>query len=175
MYPESWKAVNRLLLLYAGDRDAATDLHPAIRLLHHALPAVKISFLSFHSDPAFTLALPWLEILSLDALGINTQTNNLTSSSISDIELPLIQAVCDRAFDAAIIFTTPSQSPYALAYLCYLAEISIRLGQSHEFGGGVLSACITPPVEDVSLTDYYLHLLLSAGFSVAEHKNLIIA
>ncbi|MBE9159300.1 hypothetical protein IQ265_21055 [Nodosilinea sp. LEGE 06152] len=50
-----------------------------------------------------------------------------------------------QQFDAAVIFTAPGQSPYTLGYLCYLAGIPIRIGQSCEFGGQVLSHC-SPPV-----------------------------
>lgn len=67
--------------------------------------------------------------------------------------------------DAAIVFTTPAQSPYLFAYLCYLAGIPIRIGQSQEFGGGVLSHCIQPPLDPVSLPDYFLHLLKAVGLS----------
>ncbi|MFQ4137409.1 glycosyltransferase family 9 protein [Nodosilinea sp. PGN35] len=52
-----------------------------------------------------------------------------------------------QQFDAAVILTAPGQSPYTLGYLCYLAGIPIRIGQSHEFGGQVLSHC-SPPPED---------------------------
>ncbi|WP_035994327.1 glycosyltransferase family 9 protein [Leptolyngbya sp. KIOST-1] len=50
-----------------------------------------------------------------------------------------------QQFDAAVILTAPGQSPYTLGYLCYLAGIPIRIGQSHEFGGQVLSHCSPPP------------------------------
>lgn len=50
-----------------------------------------------------------------------------------------------QQFDAAVIFTAPGQSPYTLGYLCHLAGIPIRIGQSHEFGGQVLSHCSPPP------------------------------
>ncbi|NJN87256.1 MAG: hypothetical protein HC881_14335 [Leptolyngbyaceae cyanobacterium SL_7_1] len=68
-----------------------------------------------------------------------------------------------RSFEAAIVWTPPGRSPHALAYGCYLAGIPIRVGQSQEFGGGVLSPWVRPPIEPVPLTEYYLHLLRSAG------------
>jgi hypothetical protein len=50
-----------------------------------------------------------------------------------------------QQFDAAVILTTPGQSPYTLGYLCYLAGIPLRIGHSYEFGGQVLSHCSSPP------------------------------
>ncbi|GAB4372203.1 MAG: hypothetical protein Kow00121_14350 [Elainellaceae cyanobacterium] len=63
-------------------------------------------------------------------------------------------------FDAAILFTAADRSPYALAYLCYLAGIPIRIGQSLEFGGRVLSHCFPPP-DLIQESDRHLNLLHS--------------
>jgi hypothetical protein len=75
--------------------------------------------------------------------------------------LDLIQLLRSRAFQAALIFTQPHQSCYSLAYLCYLAGIPIRIGQSVEFAGGVLSQWIKPISDPVPAADYHLHLLKS--------------
>ncbi|MCU0547966.1 MAG: hypothetical protein MUC48_01340 [Leptolyngbya sp. Prado105] len=71
----------------------------------------------------------------------------------------LIEILRQRAFQAVLIFTQPHQSCYSLAYLCYLAGIPIRIGQSVEFAGGVLSTWIKPIA--VPAADYHLHLLKS--------------
>lgn len=66
-------------------------------------------------------------------------------------------------FDAAIMLTAPGQSPYTLGYLCYLAGIPIRIGQSSEFGGQVLSHCVPPDQDD----DALVALLRGSGRSLA--------
>lgn len=76
-------------------------------------------------------------------------------------QLNLIQILRQKAFQAALIFTQPHQSCYSLAYLCYLAGIPIRVGQSVEFAGGVLSTWIKPIADPVPAADYHLHLLKS--------------
>ncbi|MBD2091736.1 hypothetical protein H6F67_17980 [Microcoleus sp. FACHB-1515] len=73
--------------------------------------------------------------------------------SFAQVQLP-------GGFDAAIVLTAPKQSPYPTAYRCYLAGIPIRVGQSIEFGGGVLSHCIQP-IETDDVTAHHLHLLRS--------------
>ena len=65
----------------------------------------------------------------------------------------LIPQLRDRRFDAAIILTQSGQSPYAAAYLCYLAGIPIRVGQSCEFGGSVLSHVL--PARDLLSSPIY--------------------
>jgi ADP-heptose:LPS heptosyltransferase len=82
--------------------------------------------------------------------------------------LALVETIRAHGFDAAIIFTSFSQSPYPPAYVCYLAGVPIRLGQSKEFGGSLLSQWVKPPLDSVHQVDRNLHLLEMAGFSVAE-------
>lgn len=64
-------------------------------------------------------------------------------------------------YDAALILTAPGQSPFTLAYLCYLAGIPIRIGQSWEFGGQVLTHCLPPP--ESPDCNRHLHLLQGMG------------
>ena len=82
-------------------------------------------------------------------------------------ELALIDKLAARRFDAAFIFTSFTQSPWPPAYLCYLAGVPLRLGQSHEFGGALLSTCVTPPALAGHQVDRNLHLLENAGFTPA--------
>ncbi|NJO04124.1 MAG: glycosyltransferase family 9 protein [Chloroflexaceae bacterium] len=56
-------------------------------------------------------------------------------SNASDLQATLGQ-VRQEYFDIALILTGAGRSPYALAYLCYLAGIPVRVGLSAEFGGG---------------------------------------
>lgn len=79
-------------------------------------------------------------------------------------EKELVEKLRHLLFDAAIIFTT-TESPHPLAYLCYLAEIPIRVGQSREFGGGVLSHWIKPPLDDLPSINSHLYLLDAAGLT----------
>jgi hypothetical protein len=90
------------------------------------------------------------------AIGSPTQSSTLYVDPTE-----LIKSLADRKFEAIVIFTEPDQSPYSLAYFAYLAGIPIRVGQSQEFGGSLLSHAIKPPNERVSATAYHRHLLNS--------------
>ena len=78
--------------------------------------------------------------------------------------LPVVDAVVERgdkdegsyiamiaalSCKAAVIFTGPGRSPHPDAYRCYLAGIPLRIGESCEFAGAVLSHWIksTPAAE----------------------------
>lgn len=77
--------------------------------------------------------------------------------------LPLKQG----GYDAVVIFTGITQSPYPLAYACYLAGIPLRLGQSREFGGGVLSHWVKSDPEITDPAVWHLLMLQAAGFRAA--------
>lgn len=104
---------------------------------------------------------PILEAVPDSSILTRNGTDYLLDDQGISTQLDLIQILRQKAFQAALIFTQPKQSCYSLAYLCYLAGIPIRIGQSVEFAGGVLSTWITPIADPVSPTHYHLHLLKS--------------
>lgn len=158
MLPE-WHTVRRLLLV-----DAAVFPCPSVlQAVRAALPDAELSLLVVRSSH-YT----WLDASAATDRINNSHLNYarncdrnaqpLDFSNYHNTEL-FIQQLRDRQLDAALIFTAPSHSPHALAYLCYLAGIPIRVGHSQEFGGGVLSHCVAPPVDPMAAIDYPLHLL----------------
>lgn len=91
------------------------------------------------------LAAPAVGFLQNQATRVTTASAlGLTSVTALERAIALLK---EKEFDAAIIFTAAHQSPYRAAYLCYLAGIPLRIAQSHEFGGGVLSHCFPPPAD----------------------------
>jgi ADP-heptose:LPS heptosyltransferase len=82
-------------------------------------------------------------------------------------ELALVDEIRVRNFDAAIVFTSFTQSPHPPAYVCYLAGIPLRIAQSKEFAGGVVTQWVRPLPDDTHQVDRNLHLLASAGFELA--------
>ncbi len=155
MLPDVWQTVQRLLLICAfKDEDVAMRIAPALQRLCQLLPNADMHFLMLQENGYNLVACGGQSTAFL---------KKILFIPIHDYLL-LIGTLRECAFDAAMIFTAPFQSPFSFAYLCYLANIPIRLGQSLEFGGGVLSHCIKPPIEPVSLTKYHLHLLEAAGF-----------
>jgi ADP-heptose:LPS heptosyltransferase len=78
-----------------------------------------------------------------------------------------VDEIRERGFDAAIIFTSFTQSPHPPAYICYLAGIPLRIAQSKEFGGGLLTQWVRPLGDEAHQVDRNLHLLRSAGFELA--------
>ncbi len=166
MLPEIWQQVQRILLICAfNDTDLVLQLAPALQLLCQALPEAEIQFLILQEDH--------YDFLTCGSQA-RKQSARLFSISMSN-QTQLIDRLKDFSFDAAIIFTTQSQSPYSFAYLCYLANIPIRLGQSLEFGGGLLTPWVKPLISPVSLADHHLHLLRSAGFITSSEPEAVLS
>ena len=92
-----------------------------------------------------------------------------------DREMELVKMLRDRRFDAAVIFTSFSQTPYGPAYACYLAGIPLRLGDSKEFGGSLLTNEVRDMPDEIQQAERNLRLLESVGFEVkSRHLELQI-
>jgi hypothetical protein len=151
MRPEDGQNIHRLFLY--SDAEAGESIAPALRLLRQAVGHSEMVLWLAGDTSVEVWQVPGIQVAAMKAMAHPNLIENLQQGE----------------FDAAILFTAPGRSPFAMGYLCYLAGIPIRIGQSQEFGGGVLTRCVAPPVEKVSPSDYQLHLIRSSGL-VLEQK-----
>lgn len=123
-----WQDAKNVLCIrldYLGD---VLMMTPAIRALKEAVPGRRITLMSSGGgvaaaafipeiDEAFAYAAPWMK-----------------SSGEHDpnVDLAMAQHLRASGFDAAVIFTTYSQSALPAAMLCYLAGIPLRLAHCRE-------------------------------------------
>jgi hypothetical protein len=155
MHPEQWQTVEHVLICVSHQGNSKIPVEPILDIVCCNKSITGVWLLTVAPDGS-----------ELVPVHINTH-QPLQQKALfchPGDYLQLIELLQSIGFDAAITLTLPNQSPFSLAYLCYLAGIPIRIGQSQEFGGGVLSLCIQPPAEPVSLLEYNLHLLKAAGF-----------
>jgi ADP-heptose:LPS heptosyltransferase len=68
-------------------------------------------------------------------------------------------------YSAAFILTSFAQSPYPPATIAYQAGIPVRVGQSREFGGRLLTHWIKPLPDRIHQAERNLHLLDELGIS----------
>src|SRR5438874_8225697 len=88
-------------------------------------------------------------------------------------ERELINILAERHFDAALIFTSFSQTPYVPGYACYLAGIPLRAGESKEFGGSTLTTELSGSLDELHQVERNLRLVEHLGF-VARDRQLKI-
>lgn len=164
MVSDNWFNVRNILVVHTGHPDTTILIGPALRTLSQHLPQAAITLLVSPAGSEIASLLPGASEVMV---GPDSWSQALSPAGNGQVEL--IERLRSRRFDAAIILTEPGQSPYPAAYACYLAGIPLRLGQSLEFGGGVLSLQVKQPGNNESSAGRHLHLLQAAGFNPAGH------
>ncbi len=169
MLPDEWRTVQKILAVQLGNADELIMLSPALEQLKRALPDATIALLCSPRSSRVALSLPAINEVLLHR-GLAHATGTLDCNSLA--LLPLIERLRSQQFDAAILFAQDSHSPYPLAYVCYLAEIPMRVGWSDEFGGGLLSHW----VKDQEEGDRNLGLLAAIGLAhTSENRQLDVS
>ena len=158
-FPDSWKDVKRVVVIQLGSLGDVIASGLVLRALKQTISASKITLITSPSGSSIVPWMPWVD---------ETWVHQTDKYIELDQEMHFIQKLQQSCFDAAVILTNGTQSPYPIAYCCYLAGIPIRLGQSQEFGGGVLSQWIKPSSNNLHPIDRHLELLKLAGFVVTD-------
>ena len=111
--------------------------------------------------------LPWIdEVLPWRALWQDLGRLNFDPAR----EWELIETLKFRQFDAAIIFTSFSQSPHPPALICALAGIPVRIGESKEADTGTLTHVLPPAPDTLHQVDRNLRLIESLGFQISDRR-----
>lgn len=162
-----WRNVRNILVLHLDNIGDVIMTTPALRAIKENLPDAKLTLLASPTGALTAPLLPWVnEVLPWRVLWQNLGNLNFDSAR----EWELIETLRQRQFDAAIIFTSFSQSPHPAALACYLAGIPLRLGESKESGFGVLTHPVAPVPDEVHQVERNLHLIKSVRFKVRDRK-----
>jgi ADP-heptose:LPS heptosyltransferase len=168
-----WAGVRRVLAVRLDNIGDVVMCGPALRALRAALPQAEITLLASSGGVQAAPMLPWVDgAWALDALWQDVGDRMPFDPAR---ERALVDRLAGGSFDAAVVFTSFSQSPLPAAYACYLAGIPLRAGQAREFGGSVLSPAVAPAPEGAHQVDRNLHLLAGAGLAVASDAALELA
>ncbi|HKE98988.1 MAG TPA: glycosyltransferase family 9 protein [Actinomycetes bacterium] len=160
-----WGQVRRVLAVRLDGVGDVVTLGPALRALKAALPRAEVTLLSSPEGSQAVPLLPWVD----DLLAHRALWQDPPPDGEIDVgaQVDLIELIEGRRFDAALIFTRAGHSPHPAAYVCYLAGIRIRVGQSTEAAGGVLTHLVRPMGDRAHQVDRDLYLLEASGFPVA--------
>ena len=166
--PPDWPSIRRVLAVRLDNVGDAVLLGPALRALRGALPHATITLLASPAAASVAPLLPWVDDVMVEQ--VVWQDTKGAMPLDPDRELALIGRLAEGRFDAAFIFTSWAQSPWPAAYACYLAGIPIRIGESKEFGGGVLTSSVPPCPDALHQADRNLHLLECSGIPAAGRR-----
>jgi ADP-heptose:LPS heptosyltransferase len=156
--------VRRILVVRLDNIGDMVMLGPALRALRAAAPAATITLLASPAGSQAAALLPWLDgVVELRAVW---QDASRRLPFDPDGERRVIDGLAAGHHDAAFIFTSFSQTAFPPAYACYLAGIPVRVGQTAEFGGAVLTHPVRPLDASTHQVERSLHLLEACGILV---------
>ncbi len=167
---KEWLDARNILAVRLDNIGDVVMLGPALRAIKETSPAARLTLLATPGGAAAAPLLPWVD----DVLTWRPVWQDLGQLPFDPArEWELISRLREHHFDAALIFTSFSQTPHAPGYVCYLAGIPLRAGESKEFGGAVLSSEIKGAPDELHQVERNLRLVERLGF-VARDRRLTV-
>ena len=171
MIDERWQTVKRVLLVRLDNLGDVLLTTPAFHAVKTALPDASLTLLASHVgaqvavlnpdiDDVIVYPAPWM-----DPWRKMPQDSEREQHTIAEIK--------DRHFDGAIIFTSFHQSPLPSAYLCYLADIPLRVAASIDGPGSLLTTRHKHPDTIIHEVEHNLNLVRVLGMDTDE-RDLVL-
>ncbi|HEY0062311.1 MAG TPA: glycosyltransferase family 9 protein [Telluria sp.] len=123
-----WQQVNNVLCVRLDSLGDVLMCTPAIRAIKQSRAGRRVSLLTSRSGAA---AAPYIAELD-EVLHYPAPWMKSSSPHTPFVDAAMVQSLTAQQFDAAIIFTSYSQSALPAAMLCYLAGIPLRLAHCRE-------------------------------------------
>jgi len=137
----AWEDARRILCVRLDSLGDVLMCTPAMRALRQAVPGRHLTLLG---SPSGLAAAPYVpEVDEVIEYRAPWMKGNADQPRLAD--LALVESLAARAFDAAVVFTTYTQSALPAALLCHLAGIPLRLAHSRENPYGLLSDWVPEP------------------------------
>ncbi|MBB2485337.1 glycosyltransferase family 9 protein [Mitsuaria sp. WAJ17] len=145
--PPAWAQVRRVLLLRLDGMGDVLMSTPAMAAVRECLPQATLSLLSSPAGAALAPHLPWLDqVLSYEAPWVRPgEASQGGPAGEGGADEALLLQLRRERFDAAIIFSTCTQSALPAALMCRLARIPLRLAHARESCYGLLSHRLPEP------------------------------
>lgn len=136
-----WRSVRRVLALRLDNMGDVLMATPALAAVRDSLQGVHLTLLASPSGAALAPHLPMVdEVIAFDAPWVKGVGDSADAAfDAAGHTAGLIDRIAQHRFDAAIIFTTCTQSALPAAMACHLAGIPLRLAHCRENPYGLLS------------------------------------
>ncbi|MDQ3286290.1 MAG: glycosyltransferase family 9 protein, partial [Actinomycetota bacterium] len=162
-----WAKVRRLLVMRLDNIGDVMMTGPVLRALKENLPDASVTLMASPGGKEAASLLPGVD----EVFAWRVLWQDLGRLSFDPArEWELIETLRRGSYDAAIILTSFKQTPHPAGYACYLAGIPLRLGESKEWGGGVLTDEAPPAPDELHQVERNLHLIEHAGFAVEDRS-----
>src|SRR5438874_153993 len=172
MIEERWHSARRILAIRLDNLGDVLVTTPALHAIKASLPAIELSLLTSPVGAQVARLNPDIdEVIVYEAPWMDPW-HRLPQNSKR--EQQVIAMVKERQFDGAIIFTSFRQSSLPAAYLCYLADIPLRLAASIDGPGSLLTTRHRHPEHMMHEVERGLDLVSAIGLTTTE-TDLVLA
>lgn len=125
----SWNQAENILCIRLDSIGDVLMTTPAIRAIKESRPGRRITLFTSPAGVEVASLVPEIDdVMVYDAPWMKATAPRQDSQP----EFHMVEQLRSRRFDAAAIFTVYSQNPLPSAFLCYLADIPLRLAHCHE-------------------------------------------
>jgi ADP-heptose:LPS heptosyltransferase len=168
----AWLKARNILAVRLDNIGDVIMLGPALRAVKETSPQARLTLLASPGGATAAPLLPWID----DVMVWRPIWQDVGGRMPFDParEWELIRLLAERKFDAALVFSSFSQTPHTPGYACYLAGIPLRAGESKEFGGSTLSTELQGTPTEMHQVERNLRLVEHLGF-VARDRRLVVA
>jgi ADP-heptose:LPS heptosyltransferase len=167
---EQWAKARRILAMRLDNIGDVVMTGPALRAIKENLPEARITLMASPAGSQAAPLLPWVD----EAFSWRVLWQDLGKLEFDpQREWALVEELRLRRLDAAIIFTSFSQTPHPAGFVCSLAGIPLRLGASKERGAGELTTELESGPDALHQTERNLRLIEGMGFQVSD-RNLTV-
>lgn len=167
---KTWAEAKNLLCIRLDAIGDVLMTTPAIRALKTAHPGRRITLLTSPSGAGIARLIPELEdVIVYDAPWMKATAPRQNSQP----ELEMAARLRQQQFDGAVIFTVFSQNPLPAAFLCYLADIPLRLAHCHENPYQLLTDWVLDPEPGLGIRHEVrrqLDLVATIGCTIADER-----
>ena len=167
-----WLSAKNILAVRLDNIGDVVMLGPALRAVKETSPQARLTLLASPAGSTAVPLLPWVDDVITWRPVWQDVGGRMPFHPAREREL--INMLAERQFDAALIFTSFSQTPHTPGYVCYLAGIPLRAGESKEFGGSTLTTELQASPDDLHQVERNLRLVEHLGF-VARDRRLMLA
>lgn len=127
MSTETWREARNLLCVRLDSMGDVLMTTPALRALKNSIPNARLTLLTSPAGAEVAALIP-----EVDAILVYEAPWMKVEAATRGADLSMLGQLSALKFDAAVIFTTSTQSALPAALLCYLAGIPLRLAHARE-------------------------------------------
>ena len=165
MIDEAWRSACRVLAIRLDNLGDVLVTTPALHAIKASLPGVRLTLLTSPVGAQVAALNPDIDDIIVYNAPWMDPWHQLPQDS--QREQAMIARIREQHFDAAIIFTSYHQSALPAAYLCYLADIPLRLAASIDGPGSLLTTRHKHPERMMHEVERGLDLVGAVGLTTS--------